>query len=213
MKVAKANTDEIWEWAWTMFQRAARDIPDCEHNLAWKHYMAEARKMQVYGLRQQDKIIAGRQPEPMPQSKKVKVGAVAEMDDELFVKHFNARHADSLSGMNALPFPIEFNIWQLYVAFHYRLHLTRPDLKHYHEEDALEDRIDRTIECLIERAWRGWFEIAGIEGLIAVFPGEDIATRINGVVEHHKDIEEATDRLLAPVTPVKAAAPKAKARK
>jgi hypothetical protein len=202
--IRKADTDEIWEWAWTQFQKAARDIPDCEHNRAWKLYMAEARKMQLYGLREQDRALAGRQREPVPKTKQKKVIAVAEMDDEIFVKHFNARHKDSIADMTNLPFPIDFGIWQLYVSFHYRLHNTRVDLDHYHEEDAIEDRIDRAIECLIERAWGGWFEIAGIEGLVAIFPGhEDIATRIKGVVVHHKTIEEATDRLLATVTPQK----------
>ena len=126
------------------------------------------------------------------------VVAVSEMTLETFVKHFNNRHKDSLSGMTALPEDIDFNIWQLYIGFHYRLHntKTRKQLGHDHEADDPSFSIDRAIECLEENRNFGWKELAGIEGLVAVFPDGDIATRIKGVVKHHKNIENATDRLL-----------------
>jgi hypothetical protein len=45
------------------------------------------------------------------------------------------------------------------------------------------------------RDW-GWKEIAGIVGHVAAFPDGQLATRINGEVEHHESIESATDRLV-----------------
>lgn len=208
MTLQRVETDELdlWEWAWTQYQNIARNLPDCEHVRAWKDYLYHARRIQIIGLRMQDKKRAGRQKEPVPRTREqVKVVAVSELTDEMFVRHFNARHDDSVpTDMRELPYPIDYNVWQLYVGFHYRLHETQSGLDHYHEEDKIEDRVDRAIEALIDRAWRGWFEIAGIDGHVAVFPGEDIATRVNGVVEHHHTIEDATDRLLTPVAKKKA---------
>ncbi len=120
--------------------------------------------------------------------------AVSEMDQATFVKHFNHRHGDSLQ-MEYLAEDIDFNIWQLYIAFHFRLHNTQ-EYKHNHEPDAPEVAVDKAINCLIDNRNWGWKELAGITGHVAVFPDGQIATRINSAVRHHEDVESATDRLL-----------------
>lgn len=129
------------------------------------------------------------------------VVASSSMDSETFARHFTARHADSLAGQETLPDNITFEVEQAYRAFHFRLHKTktRKELKHEHEEDDNVEAVDHAIYCLLENHNWGWKELAGIPGRhVAVFPDGSmrIATRVKGIVSHHKTIEEATDRLL-----------------
>lgn len=200
--------DMLWDWAWQAFNISFRSLPDCEHVQKWQAYNEECRKLQMCGLRLKDVLVIGRQ-EDMPkgtiarQQQKLVV-ATYEMDTDIFAKHFNGRHQASLAGLDRLPANIEFSIEQLYRAFHWRLHKTLVGLDHYHEPDPPEASVDRAIECLIDNRTWGWFELAGIEGHVAIFPDGQIATRIKGAVRHHRTIEEATDRLVGPSTPIKA---------
>lgn len=193
------DVEDVWEWAWRQYQASARSFPDCEHNKRWNAFNKECRKIQLVMLRLQDgkadegtmTVATAKKQKPPKQT----VVAVSEMTEEVFSKHFNHRHGDSIK-MEYLPEDMDFNIWQLYIAFHFRLHNTRVDFDHEHEPDAPEVAVDKAIECLIENRNWGWKELAGITGHIAVFPDGQIATRINGAVQHHKTIEEATDRLI-----------------
>ena len=135
------------------------------------------------------------------------VVATYEMDTATFAKHFTYRHRDSLGDMHELPARIDFGVEQAYRAFHWRIHGSMPvinrtepaprdGLDHYHEPDPPESGIDRAIECLIENHTYGWQSIAGVEGVIAVFPSGQIATRVQGAMKHHRTIEEASDRLM-----------------
>jgi predicted transcriptional regulator len=69
----------------------------------------------------------------------VQVRAVSEMDDETFIKHFNARHADSLVGSGGtgqlVAEHLSEAVMEPYRAFHRQLHRTRIDLDHYHTGD------------------------------------------------------------------------------
>jgi hypothetical protein len=84
----------------------------------------------------------------------------------------------------------------MYRAFHKNLHKARADYDHEHGMEDEIEAVDFAIECLIDNRNWGWKELAGIQGHVAVFPDGQIATRIKGIVVHHKTIEEATDRLL-----------------
>jgi hypothetical protein len=130
-----------------------------------------------------------RQQEP-PQ----RIVATFEMDTETFVRHFNARHHESLSGQQGLPANIDYNVEQAYRAFHRRLHLER--MPHYHDADPPEAAIDRCIELIIQNRDWGWKEIADVHGHFAAFPDGKIATRVEGHIIYHGDISEATDRLI-----------------
>jgi hypothetical protein len=118
------------------------------------------------------------------------------MDPQTFVRHFNARHGKALApNQAALPEDIDYNIWQLYIAYHRRLH-AEPQ-SHYHDPDPPEAAIDRCIELIVgNRDW-GWKEIAGISGFFAAFPDGSIATKVDGKIVYHEDISDATDRLIA----------------
>jgi hypothetical protein len=94
--------------------------------------------------------------------------AASEMDTATFAAHFSKRHKGSLADMPELPANIDFNVEQSYRAFHNRLHGLRK-YKHQHEQDSPEVSIDRAIECLFENRNWGWKQLAGIEGLVAVF--------------------------------------------
>jgi hypothetical protein len=122
--------------------------------------------------------------------------SITSMDTEAFAMHFSRRHRGSLAGMDELPANMTFEVEQMYRAFHQRLHETRIGYKHEHKPPDMEDSVDRAIECLIENHNWGWKELAGINGLVAVFPDGQIATRIEGRIRHHKTIEDATDRLV-----------------
>lgn len=66
---------------------------------------------------------------------RVLVISIEDMDDETFVKHMEARHADSLGYMMGLKTVLSdhhlLRLWQLY---HGHLHRWRIDLKHEHGE-------------------------------------------------------------------------------
>jgi hypothetical protein len=122
--------------------------------------------------------------------------AESEMDTAAFTTHFTKRHKGSLAGMPELPANIDFDVEQSYRAFHRRLHGLRR-YKHEHEQDAPEVGIDRALECLFENHNWGWKQLAGINGLVAVFPTGDIAVKAKGFkVMHFNEIDEATDYLL-----------------
>lgn len=132
-----------------------------------------------------------------PTAKPLVVIPASEMDTVTFARHFTKRHKSSLAGQETLPDDVSFEVEQMYRAFHLRLHGLGVGLRHEHEPDKIEDSVDRAIECLIENQNFGWKELAGIEGCVAVFPGGQIATRIQGKVKHHDTIESATDRLIS----------------
>jgi hypothetical protein len=116
------------------------------------------------------------------------------MDIATFIRHFNGRHKDGLGNMGPLPENMAYQDWQRYLAYHRHLHQSRR--RHYHDPDPPEAGIDRAIECLSENRDWGWKEIAGVYGYVAAFPDGQLATRVDGVVFHHKTIEDATDRLV-----------------
>jgi hypothetical protein len=146
---------------------------------------------QAKGTQVQRRNSRSRQQEP-PQ----RIVATYEMDTKTFVRHFSMRHKVSLSGMDALPDNIDYNVEQAYRAFHRRLHTTE-QLAHYHDPDPPEAAIDRCIELIIQNRDWGWKEIADIHGHFAAFPDGKIATRVDGSIVYHGDISEATDRLIA----------------
>jgi hypothetical protein len=123
--------------------------------------------------------------------------AVSAMDTPTFAAHFSKRHKNSLADLSELPANMEFSIEQNYRAFHMRLHgLHR--YKHEHEPDAPEIAIDRALECLFENHNWGWKQLAGVNGLVAVFPDGQISVRPGRgrAIFHFKEIDEATDCLL-----------------
>ena len=121
--------------------------------------------------------------------------AASAMDTAAFAAHFTRRHKGSLADLSELPSNIDFNIEQMYRAFHMRLHGLRR-YRHEHEQDAPEIAIDRAIECLFENHNWGWKQLAGIDGLVAVFPDGQIAVKYNNRTRHFNEIDEATDCLL-----------------
>jgi hypothetical protein len=130
-------------------------------------------------------------------------------------------YREQLGGAKQLdPERLDFSAEQSYRAFHWRLHNAADpvgraairDMRepHFHDPDPPEDSIDRAIECLMENRDWGWKEIAAITGLVAAFPDGKLATRVDGEIQHHESIEDATDRL---VKATKEAARVAKARR
>jgi hypothetical protein len=191
--------DELGEWAWQLYNRAARTRPSDDYTRwVWKIHLAAS------GTRR--KAVPATIKQRKPKQKRLVV-ATSEMTTETFTIHFTRSHQDSLAGMEELPPDITPEVEEAYRSFHYHLHGARVDYDHEHEEDAPEYAVDRCIEALIDNLRRGWYEIAGTYGFVAVFPQHDpsaeldIATRINGVVKHHATIEEATDRLLTEPQP------------
>lgn len=121
--------------------------------------------------------------------------AASAMDSAAFAAHFTRRHKGSLAKQSELPANMDFNTEQAYRAFHTRLHGLRR-YKHEHEPDELDIAIDRVIECLFENHNWGWKQLAGVDGLIAVFPDGQIAVKYNNRTRHFDEIDEATDYLL-----------------
>jgi hypothetical protein len=125
-----------------------------------------------------------------------RIVATYDMDVATFARHFSMRHREALTtDQRQLPYDLDYNTWQLYVAYHRRLHLK--SLTHYHDPDPPEAAIDRCIELIIQNRDWGWKEIADIYGHFAAFPDGKIATRVDGAIIYHGDISEATDRLIA----------------
>jgi hypothetical protein len=186
--------DELGEWAWQLYNKAARTRPgDNYTRWVWKIHLAAS------GSRRKAMPTATRQRKHV---KPRRVIATSEMTTEQFTLHFTRSHGDSLAGMEELPVDLSFEVEEAYRAFHYHLHGARIDYDHDHDEDPPAAGVDRAIQSLIDNRRRGWYEIAGTYGFVAVFPKNnleaplDIATRVDGVIIHHVDIEEATDRLL-----------------
>lgn len=177
---------QLKEWAWEQYDRTARSPV---HRAAWRIHSATS------GMDEGE--MASAKTAARPTRKVTVVIAASDMDATTFARHFTHRHRDSLAGQETLPDDITFEVEQMYRAFHMRLHGLRR-YKHEHEPDAPEVATDRAIFCLIENHYWGWHELAGIQGHVAVFPEgkKRIATRIDGVVVHHKEVEEATNRLL-----------------
>lgn len=133
---------------------------------------------------------------PPPTAKPpIMIIAASDMDTAAFAAHFTRRHKGSLADLTELPANITFDVEQQYRAFHNRLHGLRR-YKHEHEPDAPEVGIDRAIECLFENHNYGWKQLAGIDGLVAVFPNGQIAVKYGKSVMHFDEIDEATDCLL-----------------
>jgi hypothetical protein len=57
-----------------------------------------------------------------------------EMDKSAFAKHMTYRHIDSLGGLNYLSENLDDYVEECYRIFHDRLHETRIDLEHEHED-------------------------------------------------------------------------------
>jgi hypothetical protein len=127
----------------------------------------------------------------------VMVVAASGMDTVDFAAHFSKRHKDSLADLAELPANMTHEIEQMYRSFHRRLHEIRK-YRHEHEEDDIEVAVDRAIEALFENRNWGWKQLAGLDGcMVAVFPDGKIATKVDGKVKHHDEIDEATDRLVS----------------
>ena len=134
---------------------------------------------------------------PPPTAKPpIMIIAASDMDTAAFAAHFTRRHKGSLADLTELPANITFDVEQQYRAFHNRLHGLRR-YKHEHEPDAPEVGIDRAIECLFENHNYGWKQLAGVDGLIAVFPNGQVAVKFKGSkAKYFSEIDEATDCLL-----------------
>ena len=172
----------------------ARTVPNTDQcRAAWKIHLAASKTK--WGRQEQEMqttTTRARKPKPAPRL----VVATYTMDARTFALHFTKGHEDSLAGQEYLPENISFEVEQQYRSFHYRLHQTLVSLAHVHEQDPPEAGIDRAISALIENHNYGWKELAGISGLVAVFPDRnDIATRVDGKVIHHKYIEDAVEAL------------------
>jgi hypothetical protein len=57
------------------------------------------------------------------------VPSADEMNDDIFIRHFNLRHTDSLGGLKALPFIMDPYVLGCYRSFHSWLH--RQPFRHY----------------------------------------------------------------------------------
>lgn len=129
-----------------------------------------------------------------------RVRATYAMDTATFTKHFTMRHGDSLAGQQNLPAKMAYDVEMAYRAFHSRLHETRPksDYDHEHSPDPPEAAIEWSLFCLSKNRARGWHEIAGLEGvLVSYFPDTDRwATRVNGEIEHHDQIQGVTEYIM-----------------
>lgn len=196
-----AEIDAVHDWAWSKYNITVSSLPDCEHNRQWRAYHQEARRMQLAMIRVKDKAIAGKLPKMHPNSKNVVVPATYRMTRDIFIMHFNKRHKGSLAGgLTALPPDMPFDIEQLYRSFHRRLHATRIDLEHVHKPDPPEANVENAIYYLMENHQRGWFELAGIDGQVGLFPSNAprmrLATKINGNIQYHSKIEDAADMLI-----------------
>lgn len=55
------------------------------------------------------------------------------MDDDIFKRHFEMRHGDSLGGLTHFSPDITAQVLQMYRSFHKRLHEIRLELHHDHE--------------------------------------------------------------------------------
>jgi hypothetical protein len=197
--------DELREWAWQLYNKAARTRPADEYTrYAWKIHLAAS------GSRKAT-MAPGTATRQRKHVKPRRVVATSEMTTEQFTIHFTRSHQDSLGGMEELSSGLNFEVEEAYRAFHYHLHNTRIDYSHEHDPDPPEASVDRAISSLIENRQRGWYEIADTYGCVAVFPKNkpdaplDIATKVDGVIIHHANIEEATDRLLTEPRPAKKA--------
>ena len=181
--------DPLREWAWRQYDWCARNIPNTNQcRAAWKIHLAAGRPVMVVKTREP------RQTVKPP----VKIVAASSMDTAAFAAHFTKRHKSSLADLEELPADMPHEIEQMYRSFHMRLHETRVGYKHYHAEEEIEVGVDRAIEALIENHNWGWKELAGLpDCLVAVFPDGQIATKVNGKVKHHDEIDEATDRLVS----------------
>jgi hypothetical protein len=62
------------------------------------------------------------------------VASVDEMLTSIFALHMTHRHHDSLGGLNYLPDDLDEYVESCYRIFHDRLHETRVDLDHEHED-------------------------------------------------------------------------------
>lgn len=175
----------LQEWAWYQYDKCVRTVPGTvQCKAAWKIHIAAGRVNNMQAMKAK------------PVQPPTIVKSISEMDKVAFAMHFSKRHKGSLADLNELPPNMPFEVEQMYRSFHLRLHETGVGLRHEHEPEAIEDSVDRAIECLIENRNFGWKELAGIEGLVAVFPDGQIATRVGGRTIHHDTIESATDRLV-----------------
>jgi len=181
----------IREWAWRQYDRCARTVPGTDQcKAAWKIHLA------AFYVPEADMVVKDLVRKPASQEKtRKRIVAASAMTTEQFALHFTHRHKSSLAGLDELPADMTFEVEQMYLAFHNRLHGLRR-YKHYHDPDAPDVAVDRALRCLIENHNWGWKQLAGLEGEVAVFPDGQIATRIAGRKEYHKNVEDATDRLL-----------------
>ena len=179
------------EWAWKQYDWYARNVPNTEQcKAAWRIHKAAIRSSDMAGLR-----TAVRQ-EPSTAPPIAVIIAASDMDTAAFARHFSKRHRGSLADMAELPADIGFDIEQQYRAFHNRLHGLRR-YRHEHEPDAPEVGIDRAIECLFENNNWGWKQLAGVEGLVAVFPNGQVAVKHSArKAVYFNEIDEATDFML-----------------
>jgi|SRR5215472_12516981 len=178
---------ELGEWAWHLYDLNARSVPNTDLTRAcWKIHLAASGMIMATPVRTKRR------------GKLQLVKATYEMNTEVFCLHFTHRHGDSLAGQMELSNNITFDAEQAYRAFHFRLHQTRADLEHEHEPDPPEAGVEGAIECLIDQSARGWYELAGCDGFVAVFPDGTVATRFKGEAEvhHHQNSADATDWLL-----------------
>lgn len=59
-----------------------------------------------------------------------------EMDDDTFIKHFNARHADKLPGLTSIIPSIDKQTLNMYRTFHGHLHRwLQMEMPHEHRDD------------------------------------------------------------------------------
>jgi hypothetical protein len=182
------------EWAWRQYNQRTRTVPNTDEcRAAWKIHLAAGAVETIKG---EDIMVVKAKERPTQIEPPTVIVSITSMDTEQFAIHFTRRHKGSLAGQAELPKDMTFEIEQMYRSFHQRLHETRVGYKHEHEPPDIEYSVDRAIESLIENHNWGWKELAGINGMVAVFPDGQIATRIDRKIKHHETIEDATDRLV-----------------
>jgi hypothetical protein len=180
--------DPFREWAWRQYDWCARNVPNTDRcRAAWRIHLAAGGIVMVVKTRDV----------PQPTKPPFMIIAASSMDTAAFAAHFTRRHKGSLADLSELPANMTHEIEQMYRSFHWRLHELRR-YKHAHEEEDIEIGVDRAIEALFENHNWGWKQLAGLDGaMVAVFPDGQIATKVNGKVKHHDEIDEATDRLVS----------------
>lgn len=131
------------------------------------------------------------------------VAAPSQMPSDNFRRHMAMRHAEGLApGQTDIPAKnFTFEIEQSYRAAHRAMHrrAARGEIKlnHVHQHEPDSAMVLYALQCLLENRLWGWREIAGYPNKhVSAFPNGAYATRVRGVIRHHKSAMDASRRLM-----------------